>query len=195
GGPFEFYLAMQNSPANVMFYATLLVLTFLSYILVLWRCWAIWAVDGRRLVAYVVIAFPFILIFVSFGQCLCISLIVFATGLSLYSKLPLAYGTAYYAISLGVDIIITIFIIAPLLLYRRRILKSVPYAHSGHYISMMTIAIESAALYSLFTVLFLITYVVNNPTCQIWLVAASAAQQIAAYLIIYRLADGRAWRA
>jgi hypothetical protein len=34
GGPLAFYLAMQNAPANVMFYATLLVLTFLSDILV-----------------------------------------------------------------------------------------------------------------------------------------------------------------
>ncbi|KAJ7850156.1 hypothetical protein B0H14DRAFT_3866643 [Mycena olivaceomarginata] len=177
GGPFAFYLAMQNAPANVMFYATLLVLTFLSDILVLWRCWVIWAADGRRLIAYVVIAFPFILLFASFAMGVLWTVEISQPGLSLYSKLPLAYGTAYYAISLGVNIIITIFIISRLLLYRRRLLKS------------------SAALYSLFAVLFLITYVANNPTCQVWLVAASAAQQIAGYLIMYRLADGRAWRA
>ncbi|KAJ7884287.1 hypothetical protein B0H13DRAFT_2252960 [Mycena leptocephala] len=195
GGPFAFYLVMQNAPANVMFYATLLVLTFLSDILVLWCCWVIWAADGRRLIAYVVIAFPFMLLLASFAMGVLWIVEISQPGLSLYSKLPLAYGTAYYAISLGVNIIITIFIVTRLLLYRRRLLKSVPYAHAGHYISMMTIAIESAALYSLFAVLFLITYVVNNPTCQVWLVAASAAQQIAGYLIIYRLADGSAWRA
>ncbi|KAJ7915265.1 hypothetical protein B0H13DRAFT_2189579 [Mycena leptocephala] len=190
GGPFAFYLARQNAPPNVMFCATLLVLTFLSDILVLWRCWAIWAPDGRRLIAYIVITFPFILLFASFAMGVLWTVENSQPGLSLYSKLPLPYGTAYYAISLGVNIIITIFIIARLLLYRRRLLKSVPYAHARHYISMMTIAIESAALYSLFAVLFLITYVVEELSSRlVWLVAASAAQQIAGYLIIYRLAD------
>ncbi|KAJ7927622.1 hypothetical protein B0H13DRAFT_2653366 [Mycena leptocephala] len=182
GGPFAFYLAMQNAPVNVMFYATLFVLTFLSDILVLWRCWVIWAADGRRLIAYVVIAFPFILLFASFafrhnqlweyyGQSKSLN-----QGEILFAKLPLTYGTAYYAISLGVNIIITISSL--------RACSCTAAASS-----------KSAALYSLFAVLFLITYVVNNPTCQVWLVAASAAQQIAGYLIIYRLANGSAWRA
>ncbi len=41
------------------------------------------------------------------------------SGLSLYSKDSLAYGTAHYAISLGVNVVLTALIVARLLMYRR----------------------------------------------------------------------------
>lgn len=97
-------------------------------------------------------------------------------GLSLHSKLPLAYGTSYYAISLSVNIILTILITFRLLLYRHRIKESLPEEHAKHYVFLLTIIIESAALYSLFSILFLITYAVNNPTNQKFFGMASSAQ-------------------
>lgn len=97
-------------------------------------------------------------------------------GLSLYSKLPLAYGTSYQAISLSVNIILTILITIRLLMHRKKILATLPEDHARHYISLATIIIESAALYSVFAVIFLITYAVNNPINQIFLSMASASQ-------------------
>jgi len=114
-------------------------------------------------------------------------------NLSMYSALPLAYGTSYYAISLSVNIILTCLITTRLLMYRRETMRSLPVDYATHYISLASIVIESAALYSLFAILFLITYAINNPTNQVFLGTASAAQQIAAYLIIYRVAEGKAW--
>ena len=40
-------------------------------------------------------------------------------GLSLYSAQPLAYGTAYYTLSLGTNVVLTALIVARLLAYRR----------------------------------------------------------------------------
>lgn len=97
-------------------------------------------------------------------------------GLSLYSSLPLAYGTTYYSISLGVNIILTILITVRLLIYRKRILETLPPEHAKHYISIVSIIVESAALYSVCAILFLITYAINNPTNQVLLGIASAAQ-------------------
>ncbi|KAJ7658455.1 hypothetical protein B0H17DRAFT_1213202 [Mycena rosella] len=194
GGPWAFFLATQNAPVNVIFYATLFVLTFLSDILVLWRCWVIWAADGLTGVAYLVIAFPCIMLLGSFAMGVLWTLESSQPGLSLYSERPMAYGTAYYAISLSVNVVISILIIARLLIYRRRLRTGVPGARASHYLSIATIFVESAALYSVFAILFLITYATDEPTNQIWLSVASAAQEIAGYLIIYRLADGRAWQ-
>lgn len=197
GGPWQYFLATQNLPVDVIFFATLFVLTFLSDILVLWRCWVIWTASGwtasGRIAAYVVTAFPTLLLLASFAMGTLWTLQSSQPGLSLYSKLPQAYGMSYYVISLTVNIIITILIIIRLLMYRRTILDVLPEEHARHYVSIATIMVESAALYSVLALIFIITYAVNNPMNQIFLTAASCAQQIASYLIIYRLADGRAW--
>ncbi len=64
---------------------------------------------------------------------------------------------------------LTILIILRLYMYRRRLLTSLPPEHARHYVSLATIVVESAALYSVFAILFLITYAVGHPTNQIFL--------------------------
>ncbi len=97
-------------------------------------------------------------------------------GLSLYSKQPLAYGTAYYAISLGVNIVLTFLIVARLVMYRRTHLAHLPAEHAQQYLSLATLIVESAALYTAFAIAFLVSYGMNNPINQIWLGFAQAAQ-------------------
>ena len=97
-------------------------------------------------------------------------------GLSFYSKLPLAFGTSYYSISLGVNIILTILITGRLLVYRKQITDSLPAEHAKGYVSLLTIVVESAAIYSVCAFLFLITYAVNNPANQVLMFISCAAQ-------------------
>ena len=96
-------------------------------------------------------------------------------GLSLYNALPMAYGSSYYVISLSVNIILTILITTRLLVYRRHTSRSL-IDNGQCYVSLATIVIESAALYSVFALPFIITYAVENPINQIFLVMASASQ-------------------
>ncbi|KDR85778.1 hypothetical protein GALMADRAFT_53579 [Galerina marginata CBS 339.88] len=193
GGPWAYFLATQYLAINVMFYATLFILTFLADLLVLWRCWVIWSGSGR-LVAYCVVTFPALMILASFVMGTLWTLESSQPGLSLYSALPMAFGTSYYVISLSVNIILTILITARLFMYRRRVVATLTTDHGSHYFSLATIIVESAAIYSVFALMFIISYAVNNPINQIFLAVASSAQQIAGYLIIYRLAEGRAWK-
>lgn len=97
-------------------------------------------------------------------------------GLSFYSALPLAYGTSYYAISLSVNMVLTILIILRLLHYRRTVVSVMSAEHAKHYVSLATVLVESAALYSVFALLFLVTYAVNNPLNQVFLSIAQASQ-------------------
>ena len=97
-------------------------------------------------------------------------------GLSFYSALPMAYGTSYYAISLGVNIVMTILITLRLLQYRRTVMAALPAEYAKHYLSIATVLVESAALYSIFAVMFLVTYAVNNPINQVMLAIAQATQ-------------------
>jgi len=193
GGPWQYFLDTQSQAINVIFFATLFVVTFLSDVLVLWRCWVIWTPSGV-VKAYLVTAFPAVMLLASFVMGALWTHQSSRPGESLYSALPLAYGTSYYAISLGANIILTILITTRLLLYRRTLIKILPAAHSTHYLSLAAVIVESAALYSVFALIFLITYAVDDPLNQIFLSFASFTQQISSYLIIYRLADGRAFR-
>jgi hypothetical protein len=84
GGPWAYFLTTRNLPETVVLFASLLLLTFLSDLLVvslatshsstssifvfqLWRCWVIWNSSGK-LVAYAVIAFPTAVLLASFGN-------------------------------------------------------------------------------------------------------------------------------
>jgi len=208
GGPWQYFLDTQHLAVNVIVDATLFVLTFWADILILWRCWVIYSISGR-LYACLVTAFPALILLSTFGKsvytfysCSALSGLVIAPvgtlqssqpGLSLYNALPIAHGTSYHAISLGINIILTILIIIRLLTFRSQILAAHPAEHGKNYVLITAIIIESAALYSLFAVLFFITYALNNPLNQIILGVASTAQQIATYLIIHRLAEGRTW--
>ncbi|KAJ7072836.1 hypothetical protein C8F01DRAFT_262458 [Mycena amicta] len=193
-GPWQFFLSSQTAAVNVIFLATLFLLTFLSDLLVLWRCWVIWQASGQTLVAWAVTLFPGVLIFGSFILGTLWTFYSTRPASSFYSTLPMHIGTAYYAVSLGANIILTLLIIGRLVVYRRTLLETLPAELATHYISLATVIVESAALYSVFAVLFLITYALNNPTNQVWLGVASACQQIANLLIIYRLAEGSAWQ-
>lgn len=97
-------------------------------------------------------------------------------GLSLYSKQPRAYGTAYYAISFGTNVFLTALIVVRLLLYRRSHAAYIPKEHASQYLSIAALFVESAALYSVFAIAFLLTYAFDAPINQVWLGFAQAAQ-------------------
>ena len=97
-------------------------------------------------------------------------------GLSFYSALPMAYGTSYYAISLSINIVLSLLIVTRLFQYKRTVARTMTPEHAQQYLSLATVLVESAALYSLFALLFLITYATSNPANKIFLGAASATQ-------------------
>ncbi|KAF8697250.1 hypothetical protein AX14_001415 [Amanita brunnescens Koide BX004] len=192
GGPMAWFLAEANQPANVVFYASLFSLTFLSDLLVLWRCWVVWSTAGM-LAAYAVLSVPVIVLLSSFVLGLMWTYQSSQPGLSLYSQLPLDIGTAYYATSLGVNVLLTALIILRLLLHRRAVLRILPADYTKHYLSVTTIVVESVMFYSIFALGFIITYAIDNPINQVFMYLGSACQQISGYMIILRVAQGRAW--
>jgi hypothetical protein len=97
-------------------------------------------------------------------------------GLSIYSALPQAYGISYYTVSLSTDVVVTILIATRLMQHRRMLMQSLPANYARHYLSIVTVLIESAALYSCFAIGFLISYAVNNPINQIFISLVQAAQ-------------------
>ncbi|KAJ3003869.1 hypothetical protein NUW54_g5086 [Trametes sanguinea] len=176
GGPWNYFVETQNQAINVLHYATIFAGVFLCDVLMLWRNWIIWtAGNPNRAAVYLVKLVPAI------------------TLNRIFRKEARAYGTAYYTLSLGLNVLLTVLITVRLLTYRRSLLKYLPAAHSNPYLSLCSVLVESAALHSAFAVAFLVSYAIKAPINALWLAVASAAQPIATFLIIYRVADGKAW--
>ena len=75
------------------------------------------------------------------------------------------------------NVILTFLITAKLIFYRRKFKNASSSADPVRfYTSLLTIFIESAALYSTFAICFLATYAANNPINQIFLGFTTAAQ-------------------
>ncbi|KAK7442718.1 hypothetical protein VKT23_015964 [Stygiomarasmius scandens] len=186
GGSWQYFLDTQHEPINIAFYALLLPMTFLADLLVVWRCWVTWSASGVW-IAGTVTFFPTIVLVCSFVMGVCWIIQSSLPGQSLYNGLSVAYGTSYFALSIGANISLTVLIVTRLLLYQRRMHTALPSEHGKQCISFMTICIESAALYSVCGIVFLITYAIDDPMNLVFLGVTSASQQIAGYLIIYRL--------
>lgn len=114
-------------------------------------------------------------------------------GLSLYSTEPLALGTSYYTISLAVNILLTTLIIARLFMHRRQVLQSLPEEYGRYYVSLASIFVESAALYSVFAIVFLIMYATGSPATHILLAIAGASHVRCYYFVFTYLVDERVW--
>jgi hypothetical protein len=98
-------------------------------------------------------------------------------GLSgLYSSVPLAVGTAYYVSSLGANILLTILIISRLLIHRKAVTNVLPEGYAKQYLSVTAIIVESAVLYSVFALAFVISYALNNPVNQLFMILGSTCQ-------------------
>ncbi|OJT05496.1 hypothetical protein TRAPUB_3689 [Trametes pubescens] len=107
---------------------------------------------------------------------------------------PLTLGTAYCAVSLVLNIVLTGLITFRLPAYRKAHTKLVPADHGGQYLSLVAIVIESAAIVLTVGVAFTVLFRLNNPGQSSFFVGcASGAQQVAIYLVIYRVANGKAW--
>ncbi|KAK7442717.1 hypothetical protein VKT23_015963 [Stygiomarasmius scandens] len=187
GGLWGFFQDLHSTWLNVVFYALLFTITFLFDLLVLWRCWVTWSASAKWK-AVTITFFPMVLLSASFVMGILWIIEASKPGFTVFKKLIVAYGTSYLALSIAVNIFLTILIVVRLLLYQRRSANSpLPPEFGKPYISMVTIFVESAASYSIFGIIFLITYAVDHPSNLAFLAVASNSQQIAGYLIIYRL--------
>jgi hypothetical protein len=87
---------------------------------------------------------------------------LFSPGISLFSTISVNLAIPYWTISIALNITITARIVARLLVVRYQVRKLMDY--SGiEYISITSMLVESAALYSSSGLIFLVSYALNSP--------------------------------
>ncbi|KAJ7082024.1 hypothetical protein B0H15DRAFT_952701 [Mycena belliarum] len=201
GGPNAWTAAHYSAGVNMMAFAAYIVMNWMASALVLWRFTMFW---GTNLSLSVV---PLLVFLGSVGSSL---LFLLATARPTPALAPLAVpaGIAYWALSLGLNVVLALAIAARILLVRRalrRLLRATPrgpaLADGGTgglangYVGIAAMLVESAALYAVWGVLFLICFARNTPLQNVLVGMLGQVQGIAPLLIVFRVAQGRAWAA
>ncbi|TCD67459.1 hypothetical protein EIP91_012376 [Steccherinum ochraceum] len=191
GGPLAFLGIEFSIWQNILSLASLISGNVLADILLLWRCYVIWAATmGKR--AFLVMVIPTLLLLASIAtSCLFAYETVSPSGF--FSKITANFALPYFALSLSLNILLTIMIVFKMSIQKLKGRAIFGEQYGRHYTSISTMFIESAALYCLFSILLLITYAMNHPINQIWLGISPSIQMLSSYLIIYRVVQGRAW--
>lgn len=86
------------------------------------------------------------------------------------------YTLIYAALSLSLNLAITLAVVARLLLYRHRIVRALGRGFGTQYTSVVAMLVESAALYAVFSLLFLIPFGLQNQLANIMLQALGEIQ-------------------
>jgi hypothetical protein len=111
---------------------------------------------------------------------------------NLWTKTAVNFAVPYWSISAGLNILVTILIVARLMVIRARTRAVLSSNHSRTYTSVAAMLVESAALYSLTVMLFIITYARGSNVQNLVLPVLGQVQAICPLLIMWRVARGQA---
>ncbi|KAG1812181.1 uncharacterized protein BJ212DRAFT_1483356 [Suillus subaureus] len=190
GGPNAFENNMFGIPVDNLGNVCGFLTMILSDGLVVWRCMVIYR--GCMVPMWIILLFPGLMFAASIAMGIMFLLQVTANS-PYFSSTNINYTVPYLTLSLALNIIITIAIVLRLLIYRHRISKVLGSSYGTQYTSIAAMIIESAALYSAFSVAFLTLFLRNNPISETFIESLTQVQIIAMLLIVFRVAQGKSW--
>lgn len=90
---------------------------------------------------------------------------------SIWSSVAIDFGLPYFSISLSLNILLTLVIVSRLILHNRNIRKAMgaPPGASGLYKTIITVLVESSALYAVNSLLFVAPWGANSHVADIFL--------------------------
>ncbi|KAF9457973.1 hypothetical protein BDZ94DRAFT_1174538 [Collybia nuda] len=191
GGADAYEKVMFSSPIDMLGNVTMVILTWMCDIINVWRCIVIY--QGSRVPVWIVSVVPFTMYLASI-----VLGILFLKQIGSGTQTPwqahgINYTSPYYSMSLALNILVTIMIVTRLFLCRHRINRVMGRSHGTQYTYLAAMIIESAAIYSTFSLLFLVPFAFQNPLSQLFLQALSPVQNVSTFLIIFRVAQGKGW--
>jgi len=111
---------------------------------------------------------------------------------NLWTTTAVNFAIPYWSISASLNILVTLMIVGRLLYIRQRTRAILSTSHSRMYTSIAAMLVESAALYSVTALLFIITYARDSNIQNIILPLLGQVQAISPLLIMWRVARGHA---
>ncbi|KAJ3557093.1 hypothetical protein NM688_g1660 [Phlebia brevispora] len=188
-GPQAYEVTHFSRSINILANAMIIILCFFSDALLLWCCTVI----------YRSLSIPNF--YGAFIVCMfwCSE---FAIGTLFLTQISSPSGTlwtsinfnlAFWSLSLAINIIATTLISARILYCRHYIRRLLNHKPEVYYTSIVAVMVESALFYTAFLLLYIILFALNNPVESVFVQPIAFAQTIASMMIIYRVAQGKAW--
>ncbi|OCH88789.1 hypothetical protein OBBRIDRAFT_757537 [Obba rivulosa] len=180
------YAMYQNDSSGlwpVLRDTALIVNFWLADSLLIWRAYGIWNYNVW------VVALP-ILVYIA-NIAVGIALLVATTqpNVGFTGQSVIALGTAFWSISVAMDVIVTLLIAGRLLWYRRK-MGILGNDHTRHYIAIAGVFAESAAVYAICGILYIPFYTTNFPIQDLFASLFYFSSSIAPVVIILRVALG-----
>ncbi|KAJ7160006.1 hypothetical protein C8R43DRAFT_881741 [Mycena crocata] len=187
GGPNAYTVEFYSIPVNMMEFCAYVVMSWLADGLVLWRFTMIWGYN------YWLAIFPGMMFLGSVASSIALVKAIISGSDTFWAEKSVQLGIAYWSLSISLNIILTTSIACRIWLVRRSIHKSLGAQHTKQYFTIAAMLVESAALYAIWGLAFLVCYARNTPMQNILLPPLGQVQGIAPVLILFRVAQGRAW--
>ncbi|KAJ3910394.1 hypothetical protein F5879DRAFT_378873 [Lentinula edodes] len=162
------------------------IMNFLSDGLLIYRCYILWS-------SWKVIIFP---IFLYFGGLSMSILLIYESaqpGANFFVGHAVDFGVPYISLTISLNIIVTGLICGRLLYLRNEVNKILGPTHAKMYTSIIAILVESAALFTILGIVYVVVYARKSQTSialvQVWGDFCAISPQ----LIILRIAMGHGW--
>ncbi|KAI0781613.1 hypothetical protein BC629DRAFT_1678765 [Irpex lacteus] len=190
GGPAMYEETMFSIPIDELGNVCEILSTWMCDALLVWRFYTVY--NQIKVPAFAIMLLPALLWLGSVATGILFLLQVSANspwvdGGSINWTIP------FFSLSLSLNIIITIAIVLRLLLFRRQIVLLLGRDHGTQYTSIAAMIVESAAIFSTFSLLFLVPFALNHPLNEVFFQALNGVQVIATLLIMFRVAQGKGW--
>lgn len=184
GGPSAYLVEQQTETPALICLMAYIVNNWMQDALILYRFSIIY---GRRNIAMAVA----VIMFLSTIGLSC-AFMARATAITFFEPLTANLLTSYFTISIALNVGLTLAIVIKLLRLRRRVARL--FAHDSPHLSAAAMFIESAVLYSICGIIFLVPWGLADPVQNLVLPTLGQVESIAPVLIIMRIAQGRAWQ-
>jgi len=181
-GPVGYQYSIYSEAISLIPSIMFLFNNWLADGLLLYRCYILYGMNIW------VIALPCLL---CLGSVVMGIMLVYQTsrpGSEVWTSLAVNFGLGYFSLSLSLNILLTLMIVTRLILHTRNIMG----APARVYRAIITMLIESSALYAINSLLFVGPWGAGNHAADIFLPILAQTQVIAPLLIIQRVANRRA---
>jgi len=184
-GPLGYQLYIYSQPITIVPNSMFLLNNWLADGLLLYRCYIVYAAN------FWIIAFPCLIYLASVAMGITFVYQTSQPNSSVWNATAIDFGLPYFSISLSLNIILTILIVTRLVLHSRNVRAAMgaPGGAAGLYKAIVTMLIESCALYAVNSILFVAPWGAGSHVADIFLPILAETQVIAPFLIIQRVAN------
>lgn len=184
-GPLGYQFYITTEAISVVPSVMFLLNNWLADGLLLYRCYVTYSMS------YWIIAFPCLMFLATIGLGIAFIFRLATQDITSPDNYMQSVGVPYYTISVALNVVLTLMIVTRLILHSRSVRSAMgsPARTGGLYKAIVTMLVESCALYAVTYLLFIVPWAMVNSVANIFFPVLAETQVIAPLLVILRVAN------